>query len=94
MIRKPDLTIEAAAGQGPIKLSGVGFDYSGAGSIPRAIIQFDPDGDNCTFDGFEMFGASNESKNGAGVRINQADNVTIRNCVIYDCEMGIMSNGA
>jgi hypothetical protein len=94
LIRKPNLTIEAADGLAPIKLSGVGYDYSGAGSIPRAIIQFDPDGDNCTFDGFEMFGASNQSGNGAGARINQADNVTIRNCEIYDCEMGIMSNGA
>ncbi|MCL2711521.1 MAG: right-handed parallel beta-helix repeat-containing protein, partial [Planctomycetaceae bacterium] len=35
----------------------------------------------------------NGSYNGAGVRINQANDVTIRNCVIRNNDMGIMSNG-
>jgi hypothetical protein len=41
----------------------------------------------------ELLGARNESHNGAGVRINQANDVTIRSCCIHGNDMGIMSNG-
>lgn len=40
-----------------------------------------------------MSGAHNKSQNGAGVRINQANHVTIRNCNIHHNDAGIMSNG-
>jgi hypothetical protein len=76
-----------------VKLDGAGFDYSGSGSVPRAIFQFDGGADGCLLEGFELTGAHNDSHNGAGVRINQASNVTIRNCEIHDNDMGIMSNG-
>ncbi len=44
-------------------------------------------------EGFELQDAHNSSHNGAGVRINQANHVTVRNCDIHDNDMGIMSNG-
>jgi hypothetical protein len=76
-----------------VAISGRGFDYSGAGSTPRAIFQFNPGTDDCTLEGLELLGAHNSSHNGAGVRINQANHVTIRKCSIHDNDMGIMSNG-
>jgi hypothetical protein len=94
MIRTPNLTIRAAAdSQNPVVLDGEGFAYSGRGSVPRAIIQFDPEASGCVLDGFCLVNAKNESYNGAGVRINQANDVTIRNCEIRNNDMGIMSNG-
>jgi len=76
-----------------IAINGQGFDYSGAGSTPRAIFQFNPGSDNCTLQGFELFGAHNSSHNGAGVRINQANHVAIQKCSIHNNDMGVMSNG-
>ena len=61
--------------------------------MPRAIFQFNPEATGCRLEGFELSGAHNESHNGAGVRINQADHVTIHDCSIHDNDMGIMSNG-
>jgi hypothetical protein len=76
-----------------VALSGKGYDYSGRGSIPRAIFQFNRGADGCVLDGFELSGAHNDSHNGAGVRINQANHVIVRNCEVHDNDMGIMSNG-
>ena len=61
--------------------------------MPRAIFQFNPGSDHCTLEGFELSGAHNSSHNGAGVRINQANHVSVRSCSIHDNDMGIMSNG-
>ncbi len=95
-VAKPRLTFQGVAGKDGkrVALSGKGYDYSGRGRIPRAIFQFNPGADGCVLAGFELFGASNRSSNGAGVRINQANQVTIRNCEIHHNDMGIMSNGA
>jgi hypothetical protein len=93
MIRTAGLTIRVADPSKPVVLDGEGFDYSGRGSIPRAIFQFEPGADGCTLDGLTLINARNGSYNGAGVRINQANDVTIRNCVIRNNDMGIMSNG-
>ncbi len=81
------------AGKAQVSVNGHGFDYSGAGSTPRAIFQFNAGADHCTLEGFELVGAHNSSHNGAGVRINQANHVTVRNCSIHGNDMGIMSNG-
>jgi hypothetical protein len=89
---KPTILTDVGGG-GRVPLSGKGFDYTGAGSVPRAIFQFNPGADGCVLEGFDLFGAHNESHNGSGVRINQANNVTIRNCRIHGNDMGIMSNG-
>ena len=93
LIRTPNLTIRAANPKKSVELDGDGFVYSGKGSVPRAIVQFDPEASGCTLDGFRLVNARNESHNGAGVRINQANDVTIRNCEIHNNDMGIMSNG-
>lgn len=77
-----------------VRVSGEGFEYSGVGATPRAIFQFNKGADNCSLKGFELYNAHNQSHNGAGVRINQANNVTVRDCKIHDCDMGVMSNGA
>lgn len=74
-----------------VKLSGKGFDYSGRGSVPRAIFQFNRDADGCTLANFDLSGAHNDSHNGAGVRINQANGIAIRNCEIHHNDMGVMS---
>lgn len=94
-VHRPRLTFRAVpgAGQAWVKISGRGFSYSGAGSTPRAIFQFNRGADYCLVEGFELYDAHNHSHNGAGVRINQANHVTVRNCSIHDNDMGIMSNG-
>lgn len=94
-VRQPRLTFRAAIGEGKarVSISGKGFDYSGRGSTPRAIFQFNAGTDGCLLEGFELTEAHNGSHNGAGVRINQANHVTIRNCEIHGNDMGIMSGG-
>lgn len=94
-VRRPRLTFRAvpAEGQQWVTISGKGFDYSGKGSTPRAIFQFNAGTDGCTLEGFELTEAHNGSHNGAGVRINQANHVTVRNCNIHGNDMGIMSGG-
>jgi hypothetical protein len=97
LIRTPDLHIIAVADPArpdqPVPLSGEGMEYSGQGTVPRAIVQFDPQAEGCSLEGFELSAARNRSHNGAGVRINQANHVSIRSCVIHDNDMGVMSNG-
>jgi hypothetical protein len=96
-VRQKNLTFRGVPGPAAVKpyvpINGQGFDYSGAGSTPRAIFQFNPGADNCTLQGFELSGAHNSSHNGAGVRINQANHVALRNCSIHNNDMGVMSNG-
>ena len=91
LVKVSNLTIRGVGGH--VRLDGTGFNYSGAGSVPRAMFQFQRGADGCVLEGFEMFGARGESHNGAGVRINQANRVTIRSCNIHGNDMGIMSNG-
>lgn len=86
--------IAKPADAGRIVLDGDVFDYSGRGSTPRAIFQVNLGADDVVIDGFELRGASNTSHNAAGVRINQANRVTVRRCDIHDNQMGVMSNGA
>lgn len=94
-VTRPRLTFRAApaTGQAWVTISGEGFEYSGRGSTPRAIFQFNPGADDCVLEGFELRDAHNGTHNGAGVRINQANHVRIRNCLIHRNDMGIMSNG-
>ncbi len=91
-IRTAKLTIRAA-GKDRVKLSGRGYDYSGAGKVPRAIVQFNAGADGCLLEGFELSDAHNASHNGAGVRINQANDISVLHCDIHDNDMGAMSNG-
>ena len=93
-VRRPRVYFRAARreGEARVKISGKGFDYSGRGSTPRAIFQFNRGTDGCLLEGFELFEAHNGSHNGAGVRVNQANHVTVRDCEIRNCDMGMMSN--
>lgn len=90
-LNKPGISIIAS--EPGVRLSGESGDYSGIGSVPRAIVQFDPGSDGSSIAGFELAGARNASNNGAGVRINQADDVSVLDCDIHHNDMGIMSNG-
>ncbi|MAD80232.1 MAG: right-handed parallel beta-helix repeat-containing protein [Pirellulaceae bacterium] len=94
-VRKSRLTFRAAGLESGarVKIDGRGYNYSGSGRVPRAIFQFNADADGCVLEGFELTGASNNNSNGAGVRINQASQVTVRYCEIHHNDMGIMSNG-
>lgn len=94
-VRQKNLTFRAVPDKGSrwVAISGKNFDYSGVGSTPRAIFQFNLGTDNITLEGFELTGAHNSSHNGAGVRINQANHIKIRHCTIHHNDMGIMSNG-
>jgi hypothetical protein len=96
MVRTARLTLRGVPGpKGErVTLDGTGFDYSGAGAVPRAIVQFNAGADGCVLEGFELRSARNDSYNGAGVRINAANDVTVRNCEIHLNDMGIMSNGS
>ncbi|HRI43918.1 MAG TPA: right-handed parallel beta-helix repeat-containing protein [Fimbriimonadaceae bacterium] len=77
----------------PVVLDGTGGNYSGAGSVPRAIFQANPGASGLVIENLELRNARNTSFNGAGVRINQASSVTVRRCLIHSNDMGIMSNG-
>ena len=94
LVNKPQLTIESAMPGKRVLINGTGFNYSGRGPIPRAIFQFDPSARGCTLKGFTLTGAHNRSANGAGVRINAANHVSILDCHIFGNDMGIMSNGS
>ena len=91
-VRKSKITIEAASEK--IVLDGEGFNFSGEGPIPRAIVQFESGVSECTIKGFILKNAHNQSYNGAGVRINDARDITIQDCEIMGNDMGVMSNGA
>ena len=93
-LNKRRITISGQAAEGSrVKLSGQGFEYSGVGSIPRAIFQFNPGADSSLIEHFEVFACTNTSFNGAGFRNNQANNITVRDCEIRNNDMGIMANG-
>jgi hypothetical protein len=95
VVRQKNLTFRAVPSEGErwVPISGKGGNYSGSGSTPRAIFQFNRGADGCVLEGFRLYGAHNNSHNGAGVRISQANHVTIRNCSIHNNDMGIMSDG-
>ena len=77
-----------------VRLQGGAYNYTGAGPVPRAVFQFNPGADGGLVQGFEIFDAHNDSHNGAALRINQANDLSIVDCEIHGCDMGIMSNGS
>lgn len=91
-VSKPRLQF-VGQGERPVILDGTGFEYKGEGPVPRAILQIEPDAQGVVIENLELRGAHNRSFNGAGVRINQANGVTVRRCHIHANDMGIMSNG-
>jgi hypothetical protein len=83
----------------PIVIRGIGtarpvFDASGFtvdGVLPRPRAVFQVEADYITLENLEFSSARN-GDNGAGIRITSANNVTVRNCKITACDMGIMSD--
>jgi len=96
LVRTPRLTFQGVRGENGARpvLDGEGFVYSGAGPVPRAIFQFDPGADGCVLEGLELRQAHNHQSNGAGVRVNQANDLLVRDCEIHHNDMGVMSNGS
>lgn len=95
-VSKAKIKFSAAPAKGKkyVRIDGEGFNYTGAGSTPRAVFQFNKGADGCIVEGFEIFNARNDSNNGAAIRINEANDVTIRYCEIRNNDMGVMSNGS
>ncbi len=93
-LAKQKLLIRGMDASGRVTLLGTGYDYSGSGSIPRAMFQFNPGADSCIVENFDISGCRNASYNGAAIRINQVNNITVRNCEIHGNDMGLMSNGS
>jgi hypothetical protein len=58
-VRERGLTFRAVPAKGArwVKISGKGFEYSGRGSTPRAVFQFNRATDDCVLEGFEILGA-------------------------------------
>ncbi|MCX6379514.1 MAG: right-handed parallel beta-helix repeat-containing protein [Armatimonadetes bacterium] len=75
-------------------LSGKGLNYTGVGRTPRAVLQFNASAKGCRVENLEIFGAHNDSHNGAAIRINEANDTTIQLCDLHHNDMGIMSNGS
>jgi hypothetical protein len=94
-LTKRKLAILGAVTSGQrVVLHGNGYNYTGAGSVPRAMFQFNAGADSCDVENFDISGCSNDSYNGAAFRINQVNDITIRNCEIHANDMGLMSNGS
>lgn len=94
-ITKSNISIIGQAPPGKrVVLDGAGFNYSGVGSTPRAVFQFNYGVTNWLVANFEIKNCSNTSYNGAAFRINQGNYITIRNCEVHHCDMGFMSNGS
>ncbi len=83
----------------PIVVRGVGasrpvFDATGQnvdGALPHPRAVFQVEADYITLENLEFQHATN-GNNGAGIRVTGANNVTVRNCRITMCDMGVMSD--
>lgn len=81
----------------PILIRGVGasrpvFDATGQnvdGALPHPRAVFQIEADYVTLENLEFKNARN-GNNGAGVRVTSGNNVTVRDCRITACDMGVM----
>ena len=89
-------TVSGTAAQ-PISIRGVGasrpvFDATGLnvdGSLPHPRAVFQIEANYITLENLEFQHATN-GDNGAGIRVTSGNIVTVRNCRITMCDMGIM----
>jgi len=72
-------------GERPV-LDATGLSVSGAGPVPRAIIQVE--GSYCVIEGLEFKNARN-GNNGAGLRFLNCTNTVVRDCKVTYCDMGM-----
>jgi len=81
----------------PITIRGVGasrpaFDATGLivdGALPHPRAVFQVEADYITLENLAFENARN-GDNGAGIRVTSGNNVTVRNCRITMCDMGVM----
>ena len=66
-VRQARITFRGVLGKNGerVKLSGKGFVYSGRGSTPRAMFQFNRGTDDCVLENFEIFGAHKQDPCGS-----------------------------
>jgi hypothetical protein len=84
------ITIRGIGTPRPV-MDGTGLYPDGSGSTPRAMYQFQ-NASHFIVENIEFMNATN-GDNGAGIRVVFGDDITIRNCKITYCDMGIMCNG-
>jgi hypothetical protein len=84
------ITIRGMGTPRPV-MDGTGLYPDGSGSTPRAMYQFQ-NASHIIVENIEFQNATN-GDNGAGIRVVFGDSVTISNCRITHCDMGIMCNG-
>jgi len=79
-------------GTGPARpvFDATGLTVDGVLPNPRAVFQVEAH--YLTLENLEFKNARN-GDNGAGIRVTSGNNVTVRNCKITSCDMGIMSDG-
>lgn len=77
--------LRGANGERPV-LDATGLSVSGAGPVPRAIIQVE--GSYCVIEGLEFKNARN-GNNGAGLRFLNCTNTLVRDCKVTYCDMGM-----
>jgi hypothetical protein len=90
----------AGTSNNPIIIRGSGtnrpvFDATGKtvdGVLPNPRAIFQVEANNIRIENLEFRNARN-GDNGAGLRITHGNNVTIRNCKIWMCDMGVMCDG-
>jgi len=83
----------------PIVVRGIGatrplFDATGLtvdGVLPNPRAVFQVEAHYVVLENLEFKNATN-GNNGAGIRVTGANNVTVRNCKITKCDMGVMSD--
>lgn len=78
------------SGEGRPLLDGTGFNCTGAGPMPRALLQVE--GDYWRIENLRFAHARNDSGNGAGIRVTGSRAVWVRGCQIVRCDMGMMSD--
>ncbi|HYE05164.1 MAG TPA: PA14 domain-containing protein, partial [Planctomycetota bacterium] len=94
--------MQSGSAAAPIVVRGVGeprpvIDVAGlnvTGAMPNPRGAFQVEASNIVIERFALRNARNGSRNGAGIRVTGAiSNITLRDCVISDCDNGMMSNG-
>jgi len=83
--REKPIVIRGVKGSRPV-FDAQGLDTSGRGPIPRGAWQIE--GAYLRIEHLEFKNARN-GENAAGIRLLDSTNVTIRDCVISECDMGI-----
>lgn len=83
------ITIRGMGSPRPV-FDGSSYILSGVLPVPRGIFQIE--GDNYLVENIEFKNAHNNERNGDGMRVRACSNVTVRNCKITYCNMGVQTD--